>query len=138
MSITRLFPLHFTQLSISSFMSSPAIPGPWLSSYESDASDEDEVLNPEVSAEDMVDAGGEVLIHPSFADDPDFSRFVSVADLKRTLGGSSIDFSMFCFGTPTGGRVVGQLPLPPLSRLLLKPRVVPSGTLVLTWDTLPT
>jgi hypothetical protein len=44
-------------------MSSSATTGPWLSSYESDASDEDEVLSPEVSAEDMVDEGGEVLVH---------------------------------------------------------------------------
>jgi hypothetical protein len=60
-------------------MSSPATHGPWLSLYESDTSDED--LSPEVSAEDMVDAGGEVLVHSLFADDPDLSHFVGIADL---------------------------------------------------------
>jgi hypothetical protein len=83
-------------------MSSLATPGPWLSSYESDALDKDEVLSPKVSAEYMADKGGEVLVYSSSADDPDLSNFVSVADLKRTLGTSSIDFSMFCLGAPAG------------------------------------
>jgi hypothetical protein len=55
-------------------MSSLATPGPWLSSYESDASDEDEALSPEDSVEDMVDKGREDPVHSSFADDPDLSH----------------------------------------------------------------
>jgi hypothetical protein len=52
-------------------MSSLATPGPWLFSYESDASDEDKALSPEDSVEVMVDEWGTVLVHSSFADDPD-------------------------------------------------------------------
>jgi hypothetical protein len=108
MSTTRLSSSHSSQLSIFSFMSSLATPGPWLSSYESDALDEDEALNPddmvdegredpvysssaddpghshfaigsEASAEVMVDEWGAVLVHSLFADDPAPSHFVSVA-----------------------------------------------------------
>jgi hypothetical protein len=79
-------------------MSSLATHGPWLSSYESDALDEDEVLSPEASAEVIVDEWGAILVYSSFADDPNLSHFVSVADLKHTPRVSSIDFSMFCLG----------------------------------------
>jgi hypothetical protein len=101
MSTTRLSPSHSTQLSISFFMSSPASPGPWLSSFESDALDEDEVLIPKVSVANMMDAGGEVLVYLLLL--MTLSHFVSVADLQRTPGASSIDFSIFCFETPVGG-----------------------------------
>jgi hypothetical protein len=120
MSTTRFFPSHSSQLSISSFMSSLVTPGPWLSSFESDASGEDEDLRPEVRMEAMVDKEGEDLVHSSSAADPDFSHFVSVADLKRTPGASSFDFPCSVLGLQWATRdmqrpvrLVGQLP-PPL------------------------
>jgi hypothetical protein len=163
---------------MSSFMSSLRTHGPWLSSYEYAALDEDEALSPEDSVEDManegredsvysssanepdlshfasgfkdspevmVDEWGAVLVYSSFADDPDLSHFVSVVDLQRTPGASSIDFSMFCLGAPAATRdmqrpvrLVGQLPLSLPSRCLAQPWAVPSVTLVSTWGTLST
>jgi hypothetical protein len=83
MTSTRLSP-HSTQLPISSFMS----PGPWLSSYDSDVSDDD--MTP-------------YSLRSSYADDPNLAHFVSVADLQRTPRATDIDFSLFCLGMPAEG-----------------------------------
>jgi hypothetical protein len=83
MTSTRLSP-HSTQLTISSFMS----PAPWLSSYDSDVSGEDDDdMTPADSAADEVGASS---VRSSYADDPDLAHFVSVADLQRTPGATDI------------------------------------------------
>jgi hypothetical protein len=96
MTSTRLSP-HSTQLPISSFMS----PGPWLSSYDSDVSDEDD--DKMTPADSAADEAGVCSVHSSYADDPDLAHFVSVADLQRTPGAFAIDFSLFCLGMPVRG-----------------------------------
>jgi hypothetical protein len=96
MTSTRLSP-HSTQFSISSFMS----PGFWLSSYDSDISDDDDDgMTPADSAADEV---GACSVRFSYADDPDLAHFVSVANLQRTPGSTDIDFSLLCLGIPAEG-----------------------------------
>jgi hypothetical protein len=109
MTSTCLSP-HSTQLPISSFMS----PGLWLSFYDFDVSDkDDDDITPANSAADEV---GACSVSSSYADDPNLTHFVSVADLQRTPGAIAIDFFLFCLGMPAGG--TGSLlpspsPLPP-------------------------
>jgi hypothetical protein len=107
-------------------------PGPWLSSYDSDISDEDDDdMTPPDSAADEV---GACSVCSSYADDPDLAHFVSVADLQRTPGTTFVDFSLFCLGMPAEGtssearRAACSLLPPPSSLFLLQPRAGLSET----------
>jgi hypothetical protein len=112
MTSTRLSP-HSTQLTISSFIS----PGPWLSSYDSDVSDDDD--DDMTPADSAADEMGACSIRFSYADDPDLANFASVADLQRTPGATDIDFSLFCLGIPR--RVRAPRLVVPLARCFLFP-----------------
>jgi hypothetical protein len=135
-TFTRLSP-HSGQLPISSFMS----PGPWLSSYDSDVSDDkdDDDMTP---ADSATVAAGDVSVCSSYADDPNLAHFVSVADLQRSPGVPQWTFPCSVWGRLRGVRASRRterlacryLP-PPSARFLLQLRAGLSRTPALTWAT---
>jgi hypothetical protein len=114
MTSTHLSP-HSTQLPISSFMS----PDLWLSSYDFDVSDKDDNdMTPTDSAADEV---GACSVCSLYADDPNLTHFVSVADLQRTPGAIAIDSPCSVWGCPRGVRAP-RLAEPLARRFLPSPR----------------